>query len=126
MIRDETGFTLMELAVVLALMIIISAMLVPSLNYFQNRQGAKTVGQMNSMISQALVAYYGMTGGYPIDNGYSVGNHNDISEVESKKVLGRVYDVTGYRQLQQYSHTKMKMNIHVINQYVVKIDFEKR
>lgn len=116
----------MELAIVLAMMIIISAMLVPSLDYFQNRKGAETASQMNTMISQALVAYYGMTGGYPIDSKYTVGNHNDLTAAESKKVLDRVYDVTGYRQLQQYSHTKMKMNIHVINQYVVKIDFEKR
>lgn len=116
----------MELSIVLALMIIISAMLIPSLNYFQEKRGAQTAEQMNMMMSQALIAYYGMTGQYPIDNGYALGDHNDVSEVESNKVLGRIYNVTGYRQVEQYSHAKMKMNIHVINQYVVKIDFEKR
>lgn len=116
----------MELALVLALMIIISAMLVPSLNYFQDRRGTQTTDQMNIMISQALIAYYGMTGGYPIDSGYALGNHYDVSETESNKVLKRIYDVTGYRQVEQYSHAKMKMNIHVINSYVVKVDFEKR
>lgn len=126
MIQQENGFTTLELAVVLALMVILMSMFVPSLNYFQNRRGADSARELNKTITDAVIVYYGMTGNSPADGILTSGDHNDISETESQALLQKIFDVTGYKILEQYSHEDFAINIHVLNEYITKIEFVKR
>lgn len=126
--RKEHGFTTLEVVIVIAIIVILMGISVPSLQYFQDRKQNDAEAEMNNVISQSLVAYYGMTGQYPIDHStFHYGNtYMDISRNDAKTILNRIFNVVGYQQLTQYSYEDFRMNVYPINEYVVKIEIEKR
>lgn len=126
--KKEHGFTSLEVVIVIAIIVILMGVFVPSLQYFQNRRQDDAEVEFNNMLAQAMVAYYGMTGQYPIDGTtFAYGNdYMDISESDANVILQRIYDVVGYQKLSQYSYDDFKMNVFAVNEYVVKIEVKKR
>lgn len=126
MIHDKKGFTSLELIIVLVMIAMVSAFIVPGLLNLQNKQTSKSLEELNKMMNQAIVSYYGVIGDYPTKSRLPVNTYEDINEAMCQDILQELYDVTGYQLLKNYSFDDYKMNIQVINAHVIKIEFENR
>ena len=137
MVRREDGFTLAETVVVLAVAAILMGVIGTGANYWIEEQRNMSLETLNEQANQALVTYYAIYGYFPFnkltaDDGRSPiidldnGSPQELSEVESRRLMEVPSKVTSQRVVQDYDPAGYKLEVTYSNAYVAGMEFERR
>lgn len=126
-VATESGFTLLELIIVIAILICLMQVIFISTSYFTENKKEQAVVEMDKNINNALLVYYGTIGSFPKIHSVEVGHtYNNVSETIAEAMILKIQQVTGITINKDYSYKDYKMKIDYVNSYVMKITFEKR
>lgn len=122
----EEGFTLIELVIVVAIMVILMGIFGTSIQTIQGNNKKETISSMNENIHTALLTYYAQTGTYPIPSVYAPGNTYDVDKNDAEAIIADLENLTGIKIIKEFNKEVYQMKLQYVNTYVLNITFESR
>lgn len=128
MMKNEQGFTIMELVIVLGIVVILMGVTFTSSTYLLSKQADYTTDEIQDNLRDGFLAYYTIKGKYPLNaTDYTEGTmYTDIDEAKVKEIMNEISDVTGMLITKRYDHSTMRIDIDYRDSYIVKISVVKR
>lgn len=126
-LKEEKGFTLVEVVTVMAIMVITMGILAYGIMGFSSSTSKEKLNELNTSTKQAVTLYYNLYGEYPTTGVIvpGVAGNKNYSSTETEDMLTLLDKYTNSKLLDKYSKsTKYKMKVNYPNNLILDITFE--
>lgn len=126
-LKEEKGFTLVEVVTVMAIMVITMGILAYGIGGFSTSTSKEKLNEINTSTKQAVTLYYNLYGEYPTTGVIvpGVASNKNYSSAETEAMLTLLDNYTNSKLLDKYSKsTKYKMKVNYPNNLILDITFE--
>ncbi|MEG0576379.1 MAG: type II secretion system protein [Bacilli bacterium] len=125
-IKDEKGFTVIELVIVMGIMIITMGILAYGLLGFNESTKKNKLSELNTNTKQAVLLYYNLFAEYPSTTSIHAGmTESTILTKEQKDEILIILDkYTNSELLDQYTGKGYEMKVKYPNKLILDISFE--